>query len=91
MPPFDASAGGFSKDANSKKITVFRRENSQTKIIDIDIAKINAGESEDIILQKYDIVDVSQNGKEPRKLPPVINLSEENKINISEMPLKIIE
>ena len=86
-----STAGGFSKDANTKNISVFRRENGQTKIIEVDFDGINSGKSEDLILQKYDIVEVSQSGRAKRKFPPVISSNEENKKNISELPLRIIE
>ena len=79
------------KDANTKNISIFRRENGQTKIIEVDFDGISSGQTEDIVLQKYDIVDVSQSGRAKRKFPPVISLNEENKKNISEMPLRIIE
>ena len=86
-----ASVGGFSKDANTKNISVYRRENGQTKILEVNFEEISLGQSEDLILQKYDIVEVSQSGRAKRKFPPVISLNEENKKNISEMPLRIIE
>lgn len=86
-----ASAGGFVKGANTKNITVFRRENGGTKIIEVDFEKIKAGQADDIILQKYDIVDVPQSGIEKKKFPPVIKVDENNAKKIMEIPLRIVE
>ena len=85
------SAGGCSKDANTKNISVFRRENGQTKIIEINFEEISSGQAEDITLQKYDIVEVSQSGRAKRKFPPIINVNDDNKKNVSDMPVRIIE
>jgi polysaccharide export outer membrane protein len=86
-----ASVGGFSKDANPKNITIFRQVNNATQIINIDFEKIKSGQAEDIVLQKYDIVDVSQNGREKRKFPPVIRSNDIDERKISEIPLRIVD
>lgn len=84
-----ASAGGLTKGADPKKVSVFRRTGSESKIIEADLEKIKANQAEDISLQASDIVEVVQKGEEKRKYPPVINsvdLIDKN----SKLPLTII-
>jgi protein involved in polysaccharide export with SLBB domain len=86
-----ASAGGLAKNADAKKITVFRREKGETKIIEIDFEAVKAGASEDIVLKAFDIVEVGERGKAPRKFPPVVRTFENNQTNVSNLPLRIID
>ena len=86
-----ASAGGFSKDADVKNVTVFRRDNAETTIIEVDFEKVKANQAEDIVLQKYDIVDVGQMGREKRKIAPAIRVDESARVSSNDTPLKIIE
>lgn len=85
-----ASAGGFTKNADVKSIVVFRRAKNRTERIEIDFNKIESSAAEDLVLQKYDIVEVAQNGSEKRKFAPVVKLYDNN-IGRVEMPLRIIE
>jgi protein involved in polysaccharide export with SLBB domain len=86
-----STAGGLTKTANAKDITIFRRENNETQIIEADLEKINGKISEDIKLRANDIIDVGENGKEKKKTLPVININEKREQNLSNLPLKIIE
>lgn len=86
-----ASAGGFSKDADSKNIQIYRKVNNERKSIEVDFAKIESDETQDIILEKFDIVEVGQRGREKRKVPPVIKNADTAIIKTLEMPLRVIE
>jgi protein involved in polysaccharide export with SLBB domain len=85
-----ASAGGFTKNADLKNIVVFRRTKNTTNRIVIDFNKIEANPSEDLVLQKYDIIDVAQNGAEKRKFAPIVK-NYDNQVTKFEMPLRIID
>lgn len=86
-----ASAGGVMKAADQKKITIFRREAGETKIIEADLEKIKSGEAEDLILRAFDIVEVAQTGREKNKFPPVLKLAEPDVKNTAALPLRIID
>lgn len=86
-----ASAGGIAKGGNEKKITVFRRGGTDTKIIEADLEKIKAEQQEDIVLQAFDIVEVEQSGREKRKFPPLIRTDDANEKNPSKLPLRIVD
>ena len=86
-----ASAGGIIKNADAKKITIFRRVAGETKIIEADLEKIKAGETADVVLQAFDIVEVTQTGREKRKFPPVLKIAETSEKKMSNMPLRIID
>ncbi len=85
-----ASAGGVAKDGDEKKITIFRRGGTETKIIEADLEKIKAEQQEDIVLQAFDIVEVEQSGREKRKFPPLIRTDDAADKNPSKLPLRIV-
>jgi protein involved in polysaccharide export with SLBB domain len=84
------SAGGLAKSADAKNVTVFRRVAGETKVIQVNLEYIKAEKAEDIVLQKFDIVEVSQSGAEKRKFPPIIKVDENADKKSLEMPLRII-
>lgn len=86
-----AGAGGLTKNADSAKITIYRRKGSETKIIEVDLDKIKANQTEDIILQAFDIVDVPQKGSGKREYPPVIETDEKDANNSAKLPLRVID
>lgn len=86
-----ASAGGIAKDGDEKKITIFRRGGTETKIIDADLEKIKAEQQEDFVLQAFDIVEVAQSGREKRKFPPLIGTDDANDKNPAKLPLRIVD
>jgi protein involved in polysaccharide export with SLBB domain len=86
-----AGAGGLSKDADATKITIFRRAENETKIIETDLEKIKADQAEDVVLQVYDIVEVSQKGSARRQYPPMVEVDDLSPQNSSKMPLRIID
>ena len=85
------SAGGLAKNADAKKITIFRRENGETKIIEADLEKIRAKQADDIILKPFDIVEVTQTGSERRKYAPIISEVNLNSENLTKLPLRVID
>lgn len=86
-----SSAGGATKNADIKKITIYRREGIETKTIEADLEAINNGKAEDLILKSFDVVEVAQNGKTKGKLPPVVRAIENNEKNTVNFPLRIID
>jgi len=85
------SVGGLTKNADAKKITIFRREAGETKIIEADLDKIKANPADDISLQAFDIVEVAQNGREKRKFPPILKVIDTTEKNTAKLPLRIID
>lgn len=85
-----ASAGGFTKNADLTNIVIYRRRKSESQIIEVDFEKIKANPSEDIVLQKFDIIEVAEKGSAKRKFSPVIKVFESG-IKPLELPLRIIE
>lgn len=85
------SAGGLAKNADAKKVTVFRRVNGETQIIEADLEKIKAKLADDIILQPRDIVEVTQSGNSRRKYAPVVGEISLTTENSSKLPLRIID
>ncbi len=86
-----AGAGGLSKDADAAKITIFRRGKGETQIIETSLEKIKANPAEDLVLQAFDIVEVSQKGSEKRKFPPSIKIDELDRSNTAKLPLRVID
>ncbi len=86
-----AMAGGLVKNADAAKITIFRRETAETRIIELDLAKIKSGETIDEILRPFDILDIAARGGEKRKFPPVSIRDDSREKNKGELPLKIVE
>lgn len=83
-------SGGFSKDANPKNIIIYRRENNETKLINIDFEKIKLRQFEDIELEKYDIIEIGQIGRAKNRPNPKINFPEKGE-QTANLPLKIID
>lgn len=83
------SAGGLTKGAG--EIRIFRRTGIEISTIVANLDKIKAGQAEDIVLQAFDVVEITQNGREKRKFPPVIKEYIENQRQTDKLPLQIIE
>ncbi len=86
-----ASAGGLTKNAGAGKVTIFRREAGETKVIETDLERIKKGEAEDLILRAFDIVEVAETGREKTKTPPILKAAESSEKKISSMPLRVID
>ena len=85
------SAGGIIKGGDTKKITIYRREAGESKIIEADLEKIRSGQADDINLKPFDIVEVARRGSEKRKFPPILKATEVGKRNVANFPLRVIE
>jgi hypothetical protein len=86
-----ASAGGPSKDADLRNVSIFRREGTTTRIIDADLEKIKREESEDEVLRQFDIIDVASKGGGKRKYPPMAVSDENTDRSKTELPLRVID
>ncbi len=86
-----ASAGGLTKNALPQNVTIFRRENKNTKIIEVDLNRAKTNAAEDVLLQASDIVEVAQKGRGKRKYPPIFKTAEPLGKNTVELPLRIID
>ena len=86
-----ASAGGLTKDADGGKISIFRRNGTETTVFDTDLGKIKRGELIDEVLKPFDIIDVATKGGGKRKYPPVIPISENSDRRKQELPLRVID
>lgn len=86
-----ASAGGLTKGAVEQNVTIFRRNGSESTVITADLAKIRSGDSADVVLQPFDIIEVAAKGGEARKYPPAIIPDDRRSSPGSEPPLKILE
>lgn len=86
-----STAGGLAKGAETQKVTIFRREGTNTAVTQVDLEKIKKGEINDVELKAFDIIEVAFKGRAQRKNPPVIALGDNRDRNRQEMPLKIIE
>ena len=83
-----ASSGGLLKTSTGK-ITIYRRENGETKLIAADVLKIISAETADIDLRAFDIVDVEVKGEPKRKIAPSSLTRGEDRKAI--LPLKVVE
>ncbi len=86
-----ASAGGITKDGNEKRITIYRRGEMETTIIEADLDKIKSEQQKDIVLQAFDIVEVEQSGREKSRFPPLIRTDDRNDKNPAKLPLRIVD
>lgn len=85
------SAGGIVKGGDAKKVTIFRREDGESKIIEADLDKIRGNLTEDVTLKAFDIVEVTQRGSEKSKFPPILKTTETIKTNTTNFPLRVID
>jgi protein involved in polysaccharide export with SLBB domain len=85
-----AMAGGLAKNADGGKVTIFRRDNAATKVVEADLMKIEKGESVDELLKPFDIIDVAARGRQKQKFPPVI-VRDDPRDKRPELPLRIVE
>lgn len=85
------SAGGFSKEADEHNVTIYRREQGMTLVIEVDSTKIKSKQTEDILLKPLDIVEVGQKGKDKRKIAPQFQNRDMNKKNTGSLSIKVID
>ena len=85
-----AIAGGLARDADGRRVSVFRRDGGETRSIEIDLEKIKKGLAEDEILKPFDILDVAAKGRGDRKYPPVAAPSGRER-SLAELPLRVVD
>lgn len=85
-------AGGFSKDAVKDQISVFRRGESGSEIIQCGIGKDASCDPEKAVTMPFDIIEIGTKGRPQRQYAPVF-AAVEQALNGSnkELPLRIIE
>jgi protein involved in polysaccharide export with SLBB domain len=86
-----ATAGGLAKGAVEQKVTVFRHENGDSKVVEADLEKIRTGASKDVELKAFDIIEVAFRGGATRKYPPAIITGDKRSQSGQELPLRIID
>lgn len=83
-----AASGGLSKRSDGK-VVIYRRDQSETKLIEADLKAIAAGTADDVPLKAFDIVDVRGKGEGLRKFVPILN--GRNRPTVGQLPLKIVD
>ena len=86
-----AAAGGLAKNADPKKIIVFRRENAETKTFEINLDEIKSGQADDFMLRAFDIVEVTQKGSAKNRYAPFSVEDEDRKTSSQSLPLRVID
>lgn len=86
-----ASAGGLAKNAEPTRVTIFRRAGRETRVIEVDLDKIQNKQADDVALQPFDVVDVAQRGQAKRRFPPVVKVEDSIDINTARLPLRVID
>jgi hypothetical protein len=59
-------------------------------VIEADLNKIARGESIDVILEPFDILEVAAKGGSRRKYPPVVSAID-TEPNRAELPLRVVD
>ncbi|MBV9216599.1 MAG: SLBB domain-containing protein [Acidobacteria bacterium] len=85
------SAGGLTKEAEETRVTIFRKNGTETSLIEIDLDKVKRGETDDAVLKPFDIIDVAARGGLKRKYPPVAALQENKDRSRGELPLRVVD
>lgn len=86
-----AMAGGVSKEADRRKVTIFRRTGTDSTVINVDLDKIKISKSGDEILKPFDIIDVASKGGGKRKYPPLAAPGSNRDLVRPELPLRIVD
>lgn len=85
------SAGGIAKGGVADVVTIYRRSAGSLETIETSFRKIQSGETEDVPLRPFDIVDVGQKGISKRRFPPVVENMPGSGGSRSSLPLRIID
>lgn len=86
-----ASAGGVSKEGIADTVTIYRRGDGRSEVIEVDLPKVEGGSAPDIELKAFDIIDVAQKGRGRRQFPPVVDVENSRSLPNSQLPLRIID
>ncbi len=85
------SAGGIAKGGIADSVTIYRRSDGQRETIETSFRRIQLGETEDVPLKPFDIVDVGQKGVSGRRFPPMVEAMPGSGGSRSRLPLRIID
>ena len=85
-----ATAGGLTKGANPKEVTIFRRIKGGTEVLKANLVEIEQGTQNDLVLKPFDVVEVSGRGRGRSKYPPIIQSVDRNSAS-NELPLRVID
>ena len=86
-----AMGGGVAKNGLDDAITVYRRKDGRTEIMQFNLRNIVAGSENDPVLVPYDIVEVGRKGFRKRQFPPVIDTGGFQSSRMINLPLRIID
>jgi polysaccharide export outer membrane protein len=84
-----SEAGGATKSA--REVTIYRRGSGGSAIIQTDLKKVSSGESDDLELKAFDVVDVMQKGDQKRKLLPKVPASTLFASGVFRLPMRVID
>jgi anaerobic selenocysteine-containing dehydrogenase len=82
--------GDKAKNAVPQRINIFRRDGGSV-VIPVNLEKVRANESDDIVLRPNDIIDVPFKGRPARRLPPVFETEAESSERRAKLPVTVIE
>lgn len=86
-----ASAGGVAKEGVAGNVTIFRRVDGRSEMIEADLTKIESGSSADIPLKPFDIIDVAQKERPKRQFAPVVETENLGIAAGQQLPLRVID
>lgn len=84
-----AEAGGATKSAG--EVTIYRRVSGESTVIMTDLKKIGNGESDDVELKAFDVVDVIQKGGQKRKFVPKLPGPSLYASGVFRLPVRVID
>lgn len=71
-----AAVGGVSGRGVTGRVSIFRKEPSSNRVIEVDLGKISSGAAEDVLVFPRDIIDVPLKGRPRRTAPPDLEVVE---------------
>lgn len=87
-----AAAGGVSNKGVSGTVSIYRREPAGgNRVIQVDLDKITQGNSSDVDVKPFDIIEVPLKGSAKRETPPVVDDSEVLVAQPRLAPLRVID
>src|SRR5258705_2735647 len=82
-----AMAGGVLRDSNTKRIKIFRCKSDSTReVIIVDLNAIKKGRGEDLLLESYDVIEVT-----PKRNAPPNRLFVSVASDQRQLPLRVME
>lgn len=85
-----AAAGGVSGRGVSGRVSIFRKEATLNRVIDVDLDKILSGAAEDVVVGPRDIIDVPLKGRPRSTGPPELDVVEPV-ADRSVLPIRVID